>query len=501
VRLRLVVARVAVVLTMAGLLACSASHSVDDAGADAATDATPDAGRADLLLLDEVQRALCAREMECSHWHRPDGMLFPGDACDDWWQGYEHRRVESGQHTVDIDSARECLEGLRTLGGCMVRTEFASPFGSTPGSELADTCERMIRYTPTCGEEVCAEGDVCTTEPTCERHCAHLGGVGAPCGPTDLCLRGLTCDGAFCVETCIPRLCREAGYETCWQNVCASRIPIGEPCPIDYCVEEAICDPEPTRCVEPPPPTGPPPLGEGEACDPSEFQCAYPLTCDPATRLCATWFAAHGSCTENWDCGPSQRCHIIGPVVGPGMSFCSDAVEGSTCRFGHNDFFHLDSCPEGYECTARYLGGQCRRLPALGAACDEAVGCTVGAACVLGRCVAPVLPGQACDDATPCGNQFHCEGAICVADPFIPYELRCEVGQLCDVGTCMEGRCTPLPVGSACGPYDCLNCVDGICAGPTEVDPGGECATNGSTTCVAGTRCTYTSGGAHLCCG
>ncbi len=233
---------------------------------------------------------------------------------------------------------------------------------------------------------------------------------------------------------------------------------------------------------------GPPP-----ACAPDSG-----LVCDPFSHLCVS---PSSETLPTVDAGAACGLGVANCDLG---SFCYAPVfpDNGTCLpLGHDGGACPPSSVLGSGCAGQLVcvgyggsadAGTCRSPAAVGATClppppagdgTGSSGCSNGALCVDGGCVAlpttgPCLDGQCLPDAGYCTSTGTCarwaaNGAACTSNS------ECS-SQLCasTTSTCVA----ELPLGAECGdPYDCTG---GLCAGDAPgcasgiCDMTGHCATS-----------------------
>ena len=243
------------------------------------------------------------------------------------------------------------------------------------GPELRDAFEAgHVAYDPNAaGECAAALGEVACEELT-----------GAPdlevCDPWE----GTVPDGGECAtgEECVTGFCEEGDCDpalSCCIGACASaelddEVPEGGDCTIEPCVPEAYCDFE-----------------------------AVPATC----RALAV---VDQPCSEG-QCAAGLYCRITDASLGTGL--CSGLPgEGEPCDPDYPVCARADNWCDPTDDT-------CRKLAAVGDACDEVVdNCVPYAWCSPdGKCQALPGEGEPCEDWPPCLGDLECVNDTCVVPP------------------------------------------------------------------------------------
>jgi len=264
--------------------------------------------------------------------------------------------------------------------------------------------------------------------------------------------------------------------------------------------------------------------------------CASGLRC--VSGLCATPVAAGAACENDADCAGTLacnrgRCNVVGDVAASCTS-AAQCARGLACASGGCASAPTAECTgtdasicAGLErCGEPQFESRCRATAALGEACDDITGCTMGVCDFSGTpptCAPLRTVGGTCSDASECATGLLCSiegacrvpatsgapcmstgcatGLACVSDSCRPAPTA---GQPCsDVGTCAAGLgclvgsgapvCgAPRAIGDAClgGTLECG--TNGSCEGSLCVlrrATGGSCF--GDDQCVAGLKCLF----------
>jgi hypothetical protein len=378
-------------------------------------------------------------------------------------------------------SALRAIAGLATgivsRRGARAKAQATCPLPGEACSGSNLCCEGTVCLNGTC----CSfDGDSCNGVPSnCCSGICDVGGSGLcvqaciqeghHCGnPGDFCCEGLICNETSCVS---PDTCLALGEECfqdrdcCDPNICSENLcsspdcggdgvgceDSGDCCGILECVSGACqqtCGFSGDDCS-----------GDGDCCETFAChqhgfctrQCPNPgADCDNDSDCCsADDFCSNGTCQ------PRSTCRAFMESCVDSSECCSDAVF-LECIFG---LCQVPEClPEFAFCTEN---DQCCSNVCQGFACSGACG-GIGDACAMEAGAAPAGAAYAC----------------------------CQTGLRCLEGTCAS--CRELAEicggnGECCGD---LECIDGICGGPSTPAPPNTPA--GSPTTVP----TQTSGGA-----
>jgi cysteine-rich repeat protein len=249
---------------------------------------------------------------------------------------------------------------------------------------------------------------------------------------------------------------------------------------------------------------------------------------------------AGGTCTQAADCLPGLNCE--GQVCLPplllqdtpcvlGASRCAAGLaclpveEGFACtpsEAGNREpcdvLDGLPTCGGGFVCLREGDNdvALCTEEALAGTGCRESTDCSIGFACVAGRCSAVTGAGEgaACDVLTPgaCAPGLRCEvpaaGSLADARCVDPASV-CTESSTCTGGdVCFNSRCTaPARVDEPCstgpeGPPCALGLTCGGSAGAQRCvvvggGPGSECAS--SSACSGGLYCEVFSPGEGVC--
>ncbi|MEO6950281.1 MAG: hypothetical protein ABI321_00605 [Polyangia bacterium] len=156
--------------------------------------------------------------------------------------------------------------------------------------------------------------------------------------------------------------------------------------------------------------------------------------------------------------------------------------------------------------TVAWCSGTCQPKRARGKACSDDVACAIGFVCVDGTCADPIIldDGTTCDGSEPCKSGRYCDPAAHVCTKQLQRGVACDTALACQDGlACLglvggtTGTCTDWgDVGSSCsstGVSGCprsQTCEGGVCTAPSFVPYAAErCVT---TPCAAGLGCSLT---------
>jgi hypothetical protein len=293
----------------------------------------------------------------------------PGQACDSYDSCMQPYLCLEGRCRLISLACEPASVGEQCtyLQFCDEASYCGTSFRCVRRADLGDTCSGLPNE--------CAQGT----------YCAFQGDAAFTCqaGATE----GQSCDDAMpCVDgtICIDGVCAlDDGTDCVWQEDCP---------PETFCYDHERCRPL---------------LGEGEACETFEVQCAAGLFCgDDSPNVCT-------------------------PLRGVGEE-CDDYRE--PCRAE----LYCDDASYPYTCAAR---------PALGAPCDDGTGCAPGATCSAsydGTCVARVAEGEACE-----------------TNSWDPLGSNCLEGLFCEYGDSSYQCFAPRDLGESCS--SSTQCASGVC--------------------------------------
>ena len=197
--------------------------------------------------------------------------------------------------------------------------------------------------------------------------------------------------------------------------------------------------------------------------------------------------AVIGQCKGVRACGPT------------GLSACNASPQTETCN-GQDDncngLVDEGTCDDKNPCTLDQcdaIAQTCNHSNSPGSCDADGNNCTVGDACVEGKCVIGAL--KSCDDGNPCTTDAcdPAKGCTKSDDNGLPCSdgSACTVGDACTGGACVSGALKNCPDGDACKSWTCndtsgkceqsakpdgTGCSDGTACTSADVCTGGSCA-------------------------
>ncbi len=355
------------------------------------------------------------------------------------------------------------------------------------------------------GSDADAQGAACVAEP---------GAPGCPCQDNS------TCDLPICLPTAKGSLCAKPCIDACPEGFKCVGVsgPGGDIQPV--CVDKSphLCDPcvnsaqcgavglQGAACVD---------LGKdgrfcGTACK-ADTDCPGGYVCSSGTSVegnsvqqCLP--AAGASCTcsasaiadqlstscfaeaKDANGGIVGQCKGVRACGPDGLSTCNASIQTETCNGQDDDCDGLvdeGTCDDKNPCTMDTCDGKaqtCGHSDSPGSCDADGNNCTVGDACVAGKCVIGAL--KSCDDGNPCTTDA-CDpilGCSKTNDDGLPCSdgSACTVGDACKGGACLPGASKTCPDGDSCKSWSC-NDANGKCE---------SAATANGTSCSDGTLCT-----------
>ncbi len=350
-----------------------------------------------------------------------------------------------------------------------------------------DACDPIAGCTNSNNAQPCEDGDLCTPGDACKNgKCKSADPV--DCDDGDPCTKNF-CDPALvsdlskgCTLTWVVDVCDDGDGCTagdfCHGGKCKSgakkHCDDGKVCTVDTCNESGDCQ----HNINP----GDLSCDDGDACTAND-KCTHDGKCKGAKT----------------DCDDSEPCTV-------------DACDKHTgkCVFANNSGA---TCEDGNKCTLgdACVGGKC--LSGKKKLCDDSLACTTDSCdAKSGQCLF-VNNTAPCDDANPCTDKDTCADGKCVGIPHAA--TACSDGNGCTVDSCdpASGKCAhkDTPAGVLCQDADkCTQgdeCAKGVCkSGPPlycddnnpctddSCDPvSGKCAhKNNAASCDDGNKCTAT---------
>jgi hypothetical protein len=274
----------------------------------------------------------------------------------------------------------------------------------------------------------CDDGNPCTTDA-----CHPLTGACEATNVADLseCPPPHPCDAqAQCLEgTCLalaPKSCDD--HNACTLEGCNGATGVcdvqrltgpacddGVRCTTDDACDDGACTGTPRTC------------DDGNACTTD--------ACDEATGLCTFVGRTGEPCDDGDACTLGDLCDADGDCV-PGAA--------PPC-LGTGVCWH-------YACIPASGTGQCEIVPdpaQEGLPCYSFGKCGIGAVCEQGQCRETLFTGGCCDVDGDCDDGEACTVDTCTSRRCTYQPFYCDdADQGCDAGTCQEGACTTLTLGS-----------------------------------------------------
>jgi outer membrane protein OmpA-like peptidoglycan-associated protein len=420
-----------------------------------------------------------------------------------------------------------------------------------------------------------SDGDQCTVDHcgntmTGQRDgiCHHDFTPGLPCNDGDICTSNDTCQGTSAMHTCTGTpapngtACTSDGFgctlDQCESGVC-EHIPNSSVCADTLECSLDLCDPsnpahDSNGCVHLPQPSSTPCTPDAvpctrDHCSGVDFNCAHTpdnSLCDdnrsctndicdfqvgcqhvPSDALCNDGNVCNGAETCNPAAGnsdPATGC-VPGMNAAQGTACATDGVactidqcdgsgaclhtpDNSQCNDGvacTSDMCtatgcvnvpNNGACDDGIACTVDVCGSSGCTHMANNSMCDDGNQCTVDVCDVARGCQHNPLNGNACNDNNVCTVGDRCVGGVCVGASV----MNCDDGNPCTIDSCdaVQG-CLHTPAqasiacddGNACTSGDHCN-GSGQCTGGATIncDDGNQCTTD---SCNTTTGCVHTS--------
>ncbi len=401
--------------------------------------------------------------------------------------------ADAGKDAKDVSNGKTDVQD----DGDAVATD-AADVTATNDADAASTDDAA-------GSDADAQTSACAAEP---------GAPGCPCPDNS------TCDLPICLPTAKGSLCAKPCIDACPEGFKCVGVsgPGGDIQPV--CVDKSphLCDPcvnstqcgavglQGAACVD---------LGKdgrfcGTACK-ADTDCPGGYTCTSGTSVEGNTVqqclpAAGATCTCSASAIADQLSTACfaeakdgnGAIVGQckgvracgpdGLSTCNASIQTETCNGQDDDCDGLvdeGTCDDKNPCTMDTCDGKaqaCSHSDSPGSCDADGNNCTVGDACVAGKCVIGAL--KSCDDGNPCTTDA-CDpilGCSKTNDDGLPCSdgSACTVGDACKGGACLPGASKTCPDGDSCKSWTC-NDANGKCEST---------ATANGTSCSDGTLCT-----------
>ena len=372
-----------------------------------------------------------------------------------------------------------------------------------------------------------SDGDQCTVDHcgntmTGQRDgiCHHDFTPGATCNDGDLCTSNDTCQGTAAMHSCTGTpapdgtACNSDGFsctaDQCQSGVC-EHIPNSSACADTFECSLDLCDPsnsshDAAGCVHLPQPSNTACSSDGvpctnDHCSGTDFTCQHTPdntlcndgrtctidVCNPATGCTHT--PNNGICSDNNICNGSETCN---PAAGN-----SDPTTG--CVPGTNAPPGTACPPDGVACTIDQCDGSgvCVHTPD-NSQCNDNVACTTDM-CTINGCVN--LPNNAaCDDGIACTIDV-CSATGCT---HTANNAVCDDGNVCTGDVCsLTMGCQHMPVSGSCSDNNVCttgdHCANGTCVGTGTMncDDGNPCTVDA---CDAAAGCVHTPAQASMSC-
>lgn len=466
---------------------CFESRVVDPAD-DAGPRVDPASLREARETLQSIADERCRHGVDCAPLYEDGwGLGYrEGILCHPVYQHIDElvAAIARGDAILDRAAVAECLAHLASFEGCFERLVY----------DPSPPCDQMLAGTLPPGSPCAADDDWCDPSGYCDpctTVCTRRWLLGERCEGRGLCADGLRCDDGACRpididnsralgESCdLDRECPVGAL--CALGACRalpSATGLGEPCFAGrWCSDGQWClwESGATSCEAP--------RSAGGRCA-GEGSCETGLVC--TRRNCRPRSGPGEPCERPDECRPDAPYCVAGT--------CRVDPDGMACQVAHALFLEAfpTGCPDGYGCVGDdpSVVGECRRVVALGAACEDHALCPASSRCHEGICRAVSDPGDPCDAERICPELFACPAGRCIPMPVVGE--RCTDDLPCSRGACREGVCALLALGEPCPEDDWLCdrawCIDGVCTAVRVAAPGEPCSGEG-VICGPTARC------------
>jgi hypothetical protein len=436
----------------------------------------------------------CDPDGEEGNCDAPGGAAHEGDPCDDGNPCDAGETCQSGS----------CVGGL--LVDCTGSGGDCREDSSCDSSGIEGNCD--IIGNPINEGQACDDGQACLTGETCtDGECAGSSPVDCS-GTGDECSADSECDPAGAEGNCAVtgaainegQQCDDGDIcttqETCQAGACAGGLPVDCSDLDDEC-NLGVCNATSGECeLEP--------RAEGTSCGSSEENdCTSQDTCD-AEGVCQPNHAVDGTTCDDGDvCNTAEAC-LAGACSGGALVDCSGTGDLCNADSSCDPAGSEGNCDtpggainEGLDCDDMdvcNVGETCQAGACIGGASVDCLGtgdqCNLDSSCdpagLEGNCDTPggaTNEGQACDDGDVCNVGEQCQVGTCTGGAAVNCQGtggQCREDSSCDpVGS--EGNCDTLGAtineGQACGDGDVCNvgeaCQAGSCTGGLPADCSG----------------------------
>ncbi len=408
-----------------------------------------------------------------------------------------HVSLPNGANCDDGDVCNgfgACLKGVCVVSGALV-CDDGNPCTN-------DSCNSQLGCTHVPHLGACNDGNACTLGDGCASGACL--GKALECDDLNVCTTDVCKVDTGCGYLPVPGPCDDGDActsgDTCTEGTCtggAADCDDKQPCTVDTCTSLGTCAHDATTTES----TG---CDDGDACtlgdtcksgvctagvkiDCDDGNTCTDNACDPTSGLCKSALKK-GSCVTATGCASDAVCTkglCVGKAIAGCCAFNGDCNDFNPCT--------IDTCDKA--------SGKCGHQAVSSLACSDGSLCTVGDACVGGRCQGAAYLG--CDDNKPCTLDYclaksGCTHLVTVTGS-CPDGDPCNGDERCGVGGCQPGvkpdcndnnactldLCDPAkgctnawkPPGTACddgSPCTTGDACDGkgACAGTAKVGPG-----------------------------
>ena len=290
-----------------------------------------------------------------------------------------------------------------------------------------DTCDPAKGCLNAHNDGACEDGDKCTQGDKC---------VAGTCkaAPTVDCDDANPCTDNFCDPTLVTDLSKG-----CTATFIVGSCDDGDGCTLGDACKDGTCSGKATKSCD-----------DGKVCtiDGCDAKGNCKHTVDPGTATCSDGnkCTTNDACTPKGDCvGKKQTCDDANPCT---LDIC-DKLTGLCQHPNHSGA----GCEDGDKCT---LGDACvdgKCAPGTKKLCDDSLACTDDSCSPAnGACLFKANAGT-CEDGNKCTTGDACKGGKCVPGK----KVVCDDGEICTVDKCvpLTGKCAKTAA------VDGLLCEDG----------------------------------------